>query len=114
MSIRLTVYFGTIALPLVLFLGCSRFFPSPDLKAAASAILSASEACLYDVRDKSLKYESSKNCNSLRVLSDKFIDAGGLRADTSLEIELQYAQARMHAWMALALSVSNGEASRIW
>jgi hypothetical protein len=100
-----------LLLAAVALAGCG---PSAQLKAASSAILAASEACLFDVRDKNIKYEASKNCNSLRVLSDKYIDAGGLRTDTSTEIQLEYAYARMHAWMALALSVSNGNASRVW
>jgi hypothetical protein len=98
----------------VLSSGCGVLGPSAELKAAAAALLSASETCLLDVRDRRMKYEQSKNCNSLGVLSGQYINAGGLRPDTPPEVEISFERARVQAWTALALSASGGEASRIW
>lgn len=94
--------------------GCCLFGPSAEQKATSAGLLAASESCLTDVRDKSIKYERSQNCNSLRPLSQKYINAGGGRPDTSLETEIEFERARVQAWMALALSASNGEAAGIW
>lgn len=94
--------------------GCSLLGPSAQLKASAGALLAASESCVLDVRDKRIKYEQSKNCNSLGPLSRQYIEAGGGKPDTPLEVETSFERARVQAWMALALSASNGEANRVW
>lgn len=94
--------------------GCRDSRSSNELENAASDILRVSEDCLYDVRDNNIKYEASDNCKSLGRLSDRYIDAGGFQDGAPVEIEIKYTQARLHAWMALSLSVSNGQASRIW
>jgi len=103
----------TIIVPIGLS-GCGESWASDELNKAASDILRVSEACLYDVRDHQIKYEASNNCNALRGLSDRYIDEGGYQDGTPAEIKLKYAHAQKVAWMALALSVSNGEANRIW
>ena len=106
----------TVTAMLLLFMlsGCRLFGPSAEQKATSAALLIASEACVADVRDKNIKYERSQYCNSLRALSGQYINAGGGRPDASLETEIEFERARVHAWMALALSASNGEAALIW
>ena len=94
--------------------GCQLFDPSAEQIAAVKALGAASEACVYDVRDKNIKYEASKNCNSMSPLAQQYINAGGGRPDSNLKAEIEFERARVQAWMALALSASNGEASRIW
>jgi hypothetical protein len=101
-------------LTLTLLSGCNPFGASSDQKAAVRALLAASEKCVYDVRDKNLKYDRSPNCTSLGALSQQYINAGGGRLESPLETEIEFERARVHAWMALALSASNGQASNIW
>jgi hypothetical protein len=74
----------------------------------------ASENCVYDVRDEGLKYDESSHCNSLSALSRQYIDVGGGAPDSPVETEIDFERARGQAWMALALSASDGAASRIW
>ena len=109
-SVRLLVLVS-IATALV---GCKVLGPSAEQKATVKALMEASEKCVYDVRDKSIKYEISRNCNAMSALSQQYIKAGGGRPDAPLETEIDFERSRVHAWMALALSASNGEASRIW
>ena len=97
-----------------LLIGCGMLGPSAEQKATVKALMNASEKCVYDVRDKNIKYESSRNCNAMSALSLHYINAGGGRPDAPLETEIEFERSRVHAWMALALSASNGEASRIW
>lgn len=110
---RLAITLTAVASVLLLS-GFNFFGPTAEQKATSAALLAASEACVQDVRDRNFKYEQSKNCNALGVLSGKYIDAGGSRSDAPLETEINFERARVHAWMALALSVSNGKASRVW
>jgi len=98
----------------VVLSGCRVFGPSAEQKATSAALLAASEACVYDVRDKQIKYEQSRNCNALGALSLQYMHAGGGRPGAPLETEIEFERARVMAWMALALSASNGQASRIW
>jgi hypothetical protein len=97
-----------------LLAGCNFLGPSAELKDAVSALMDVSEKCVYDVRDQRLKYEESKNCNALGALSQQYINAGGGRPEAPLSTEIQFERARVHAWMALALSASDGQAKRIW
>jgi hypothetical protein len=94
--------------------GCRFLGPSAEQKTASAALLVASEACVRDVRDMKVRYESSRHCNALGALSGQYIDAGGGRPGAPLETEIEFERARVHAWMALALSSSKGEANRIW
>lgn len=54
------------------------------------------------------------NCNAMSALSQQYVNTGGGKADSPLETEIEFERARAHAWMASALSVSNGDASSIW
>jgi hypothetical protein len=95
--------------------GCSFSGPSEMQKATSRALLDASEKCVHDVRDRKLKFDTSPNCTSLGALSQQYINAGGGRLDTSLEVEINFERARVHAWMALALSESREPGLlRIW
>lgn len=98
-----------------LLAGCSLLGPTETQRATSKALLDASEKCVYDVRDKNIKYDSSPNCTSLGALSQQYINAGGGAPDTSLEVEVNFERARVHAWMARALSESRNPALvRIW
>lgn len=103
-------------LPIYFVLGsCSLFGPSETLKATSKALLAASEQCVYEVRDKNLKYEKAPSCMALDALSQQYINAGGGQSDAPVEVEIDFERARVHAWMALALSESKEPALlRIW
>lgn len=93
---------------------CARGAASAEQRASVKALLSTSEQCVYDVRDRGMKYESSQNCNALGALSLQYVSAGGGSSGAPLETEIEFERARVQAWMALALSASDGRASRIW
>lgn len=97
-----------------LFSGCNSAGPSPELNAAGKAILDASEQCLYDVRDKGMRYDAAPNCLALGPLSLAYLRAGGGDPDTPPEVEIMYVQARAHAWTARAIDASGSAAVRIW
>lgn len=88
--------------------------PTADQRAAASALLASSEQCVKQVRDAGAKYHEAASCVALKHLSMVYIEAGGGRDSASKETELMFAHARMHAWMALAWSASDGRARAIW
>lgn len=95
--------------------GCNPVGPSETLRAASKALLTASEQCVYEVRDYGLKYEQGKRCMSLETLVTDFTNAGGVRDDTPVEIKLEFSQTQHMAWMALALSESKRPGLlRIW
>ncbi len=95
--------------------GCSVSEPSEAQKSTSKALLDVSEKCVHDVRDKNIKYDMSANCTALGALSRQYIDAGGGRPETSLEVEINFERAVVHAWMARALSESRApELVRIW
>jgi hypothetical protein len=85
-----------------------------EQRQAAEGLLKASETCVASVRDRGLLYEDSPSCMSLGELSGMFIKAGGFADDADKESFLKFEQARMHAWMALAISESRGKKLRIW
>lgn len=87
---------------------------SKEQRATVAKFLAASAECVYDVRDKRMKYESSRNCQSLGPLSLDYLYAPGPQDERPLEVEIQFAQGRLHAWMALALSESGGKNLSIW
>jgi hypothetical protein len=103
-------------LPLCVVLeSCSFFGPSETLKATSKALLTASEQCVYEVRDKNLKYEKAPSCTALGALSQQYINAGGGQPDAPVEVDIDFERARVDAWMALALSESKEPALlRIW
>ena len=93
--------------------GCSLSGPSTEQKVASKTLLDPSERCVHDVRDKNIKYERSPNCASLKALSLQYIKTGGARAESALETEIDFERARVHAWMARALS-ADPAATHIW
>ena len=99
------VLVGALALCLV---GCVNIerAPTAEQRAAAQALFGMSEKCVYAVRDAKLKYDKAPPCLALGSLSGQYIDLGGGRPDAPPETEYLFAQARVHAWMALALSES--------
>ena len=97
----------------VLF-GCQSGGSDERLQLTVKALSKTSEECLLDVRDRQLKYETSRNCLMLSVLADQYIEAGGFRADTPAKYNLIAAEARATAWAAQAVSVSGAAALKIW
>ena len=86
--------------------GCNLLVPSESLKATSKALLDASEKCVYEVRDKKMKYDMAPNCTALGALSQQYINAGGGNTNTPLEVEINFERDRAHAWMAHSLSKS--------
>lgn len=95
--------------------GCSLVGASESQKATSRVLLQASEKCVHDVRDTGVKYDASPNCTALGALSQQYVNAGGGAPDAPLEVEINFERARVHAWMARALSESRDPALvRIW
>ena len=90
----------------ILLTGCNPLGPSSELLATGQALVDTSERCVFDVRDKRLKYKQAPSCLALSALADQFIKAGGGKLGVSPQVELMFSNARLHAWMALALSES--------
>jgi hypothetical protein len=84
------------------------------LELSATALSKAADECLYDVRDRRMKYEKSPNCVSLGTLATQYIEAGGFRPETPSKYELIAEKARRVAWVALATSESGNRPLRIW
>jgi hypothetical protein len=94
-------------------IACSGGRSSEQLQ-AASALLDTSERCLFSVRDQGSRYEESSSCNALSALADVYMNAGGFEPNSSKEANLKFEQARLQAWMALALSESPRRPLKIW
>jgi len=105
-----------LILPLALLSGCDLLEPSAsaDQTATVQAFKYASEKCVHDVRDGKQKYESSSNCNSLGALSFQYMKVGGGMSGAPNETELEYRSALANAWMARAISLSDGGPYNIW
>jgi hypothetical protein len=73
----------------------------------ARILANAADECVYDVRDRGLTYETSRNCSSLSGLASQYIAVGGFK-DLGVPKNPSHAQlaqsARTSAWMARALS----------
>lgn len=104
----LPLFFVTIALA-----ACSGGRNSEQLQ-AATALLDTSEKCLFSVRDHGARYEESSSCNAMSALVDIYMKAGGFELGSNKEANLKFEQARVHAWMALALSESKRRPLKIW
>ena len=105
---------------LALLWGCSIFLYGCDSqkkteqRLAAEALHAASEKCVKSVSDSRLKYEESSSCIALGELAGVFLRAGGLADDADQKSFLKFEQARLNAWIALALSEGRGKSLRIW
>lgn len=84
------------------------------LQITAEAFSRTADECLYDVRDRKFKYESSPNCHSLGTLSTQFIEAGGFRAETPDRIALIAQKGLTTAWMARAVSAAGNRPLAVW
>jgi hypothetical protein len=71
---------------------------------AASDFLSTTEACMLDVRDRGLKYETSRICQGLKGVSLRYIEEGGDLSSTPPQVALMAERGQTMAWMARALS----------
>jgi hypothetical protein len=91
--------------------GCSA--ANSKLTAAAEALSQTADQCLFDVRDRSLSYETSRNCSALGALSRAYIEAGGFQSEPA-EIALIAERARVSAWIARAASLPGGKGISIW
>lgn len=113
--VRMFAFTVLLAPICVVLAGCNLFGSNEKLRSASQALLTASEQCVYEVRDYGLKYEQGKRCMSLGTLVTDFTEAGGVRDDTPVEVKLEFAQTQHMAWMALALSESKRPGLiRIW
>lgn len=95
----------------ILLLACSD--RSVRLRTVAEALSTCADECLYDVRDRHLTWEASRNCAALSTLASKYIEAGGFQSEPP-EIALIAERARVSAWMARATSLANGKPLSIW
>lgn len=97
----------------VLLAGCGN---DAELERLAGVLNSAAEACVWTVRDSRTPYEMAPACRKLDALAEEYIRAGGGRNDEPTKHNLLFAQARLHAWMALAISNARyrEKSERIW
>ena len=83
-------------------------------EAIATQLSDAVNRCVIDVRDKTLKYETSPNCRSLGRIALQYIEAGGLKDSAACRADRIAEAARARAWMALAVSKSGDPGLTIW
>ena len=81
---------------------------------AAKALSEAADECLYDVRDRGLRYENASHCSALGPLAQQYIGAGGFQEGAPTDAALVAEQARAVAWMARATSLADGQPVSIW
>jgi hypothetical protein len=87
------------------------------LEQLAEQLDRTAQECVYAVRDRHVHYDDSGSCRMLNGMSMSYISAGGGGLDEDTRHYRLFTQARMHAWMAVALS--NGQrkgdpVDRIW
>lgn len=105
---------ATIVLVFAMLLaGCSSLTAKNPI-AEAKALNAKAEQCLLDVRDKSISYEKSPNCNALGTLSKTYIDAGGQLPSEPVETKLVAEQAVKMAWNAQAVSATGNPTISLW
>jgi hypothetical protein len=85
---------------------------SIELKDAARAFESAATSCLLDVRDHSLKYDTSVACQSLGSFHLNYIEAGGTSPGEGFETQYIAESGRRMAWNAK--SISAGSDRHLW
>ena len=85
-----------------------------QLEKMASQLNEAVNRCVIDVRDKTLKYETSENCRSLGRIAQQYVEAGGLKQSAPCRADRIAESARARAWMALAVSKSGDRQINIW
>ena len=93
--------------------GCSKLTAKNPI-AEAKALNARAEQCLLDVRDKSMKYETSPNCKALGTSSKTYIDAGGQLPDEPAATKLIAEQAVKMAWNAQAVSATGNPTISLW
>jgi hypothetical protein len=80
----------------------------------AKAYQLRAEQCLLDVRDRNLKFETSKNCQGLQALYMRWVDAVDLSKGRSEKVQLIIESAQRMAWGARAKSAANNPNLRLW
>jgi hypothetical protein len=84
------------------------------LEPLAMQLHDAVDRCLSDVRDRSVKYESSQYCRALTKVAQQYVEAGGLKEAAGCRADRIAENARARAWMALAISKSGDARLSIW
>src|SRR5437868_12652592 len=110
----MTFYVGWVMVIVAVVLSGCHWSGERRLTSTSRALSEAAEMCLYDVRDRKLAYESSSSCNSLGILAEAFIEAGGYAPTTPEKYAIIGAEVRATAWMARAVSFADGKAVKIW
>jgi hypothetical protein len=87
---------------------------SSELESIANQLNDAANRCVTDVRDKSMKYETSEHCRSLGKIAQQYTNAGGLKDGAPHQADRIAERARARAWMALAISKSGDPGLTIW
>jgi hypothetical protein len=70
--------------------------------------------CVVDVRNKTLKYDTSPNCRALSDIAKQYIAAGGLKQSAPCVADRIAEGAHAKAWMALAVSKTGDPNLVIW
>jgi len=94
--------------------GCREIHGNERLALAAETFSRTADECLYDVRDRGFKYETSPNCTALGSVSRAFIEAGGDLPGAPCNYRLVGAQALTVAWSARATSAGNKKFMTLW
>jgi hypothetical protein len=80
----------------------------------AKAYQARAEQCLLDVRERNLKFETSKNCQGLQALYGRWLDAIDPAKGRSEKVQLVMESAQRMAWGARAKSAANNPRLRLW
>jgi hypothetical protein len=105
-------WIALVLLHVLLIAACTQ--QSSQLESIAYQLSDAANRCVTDVRDRSMKYETSENCQSLRRIAQQYISAGGLKDSAPSRADRVAESARARAWMALAISKTGDPRLSIW
>ena len=94
--------------------GCREIHGNERLALAAETFSRTADECLYDVRDRGFKYETSPNCTALGTVYRAFVEADGELPSAPCKYRLAGAQALQVAWTARALSAANKKFMTLW
>jgi hypothetical protein len=95
----------TILTLILALAGSAAIAGDKELEETARIMVSTSDECLSDVRDRKTSFAQSRSCQRLDGLATAYIYAGGGRGEEGKSQHMRlFNLARTTAWMALATS----------
>ncbi|WP_318409189.1 hypothetical protein [Photobacterium leiognathi] len=98
---------------LLLASGCSDNTTNIPSQKAAKAWLESTDECVYDVRDRNIKYQDSKNCYLSIIKMREYLNTYDRMINPDKEAEFLAMSAKQYHWMAIAISSNPDHALRL-